>query len=32
MRRAGVLRPARLRDVAQGSALAVAATVGTHAV
>jgi hypothetical protein len=32
LRRAGVLRPARPRDVAQGPALAAAATVGTRAV
>jgi hypothetical protein len=32
VRRAGVLRPARPRDVAQGLALAAVATVGTHAV
>lgn len=32
LRRAGVLRPARPRDVATGLALAAAATVGTHAV
>ncbi|MEV6504171.1 HXXEE domain-containing protein [Streptomyces prunicolor] len=32
LRRAGVLRPARPRDVATGLALAAAATVGTHGV
>ena len=32
LRRAGVLRPTRPRDVAQGLALAAVATVGTHAV
>ncbi|MFI6007276.1 HXXEE domain-containing protein [Streptomyces sp. NPDC051243] len=30
LRRAGVLRPARARDIAQGLALAAAATAGTH--
>lgn len=32
LRRAGVLRPARARDVAQGLALAGAATAASHAV
>ncbi|MBK3575848.1 HXXEE domain-containing protein [Streptomyces sp. MBT65] len=32
LRRAGVLRPTRPRNVAQGAALAVAATVGAHVV
>ncbi|MBK3567879.1 HXXEE domain-containing protein [Streptomyces sp. MBT62] len=32
LRRAGVLRPTRPRDVARGAALAAAATVGTHVV
>ncbi|MFG2782544.1 HXXEE domain-containing protein [Streptomyces prunicolor] len=32
LRRAGVLRPTRPRDVAEGLALAAVATVGTHAV